>query len=149
MIKDIKGDLLELDVDIIAHQTNCQGVMGSGIALQIKQKYFNVYINYNKLCKLKTPEALMGKCQIVATDSTNNKYVANLFGQNRFGKGLQTDYKALEDALYELKSFAKNNSLSVGIPYNVGCGLAGGDWNIVRKIIEEVFNDYEITICQL
>lgn len=35
-----KGDVLEAlrkgEVDIVIHQTNCQGVMGSGIAKQIK-----------------------------------------------------------------------------------------------------------------
>ena len=32
--------------------------------------------------------------------------------------------------------------MSITIPYNIGCGLAGGDWNIVYKIIEELSNYY-------
>ncbi|WP_411668007.1 hypothetical protein [Bacillus subtilis] len=40
MIKIIQGDLLEAKENIIAHQVNCKGVMGSGIALQIKKKYY-------------------------------------------------------------------------------------------------------------
>ena len=31
----------------------------------------------------------------------------------------------------------------------IGCGLAGGDWNKVQLIIEEVFSDYPVTICKL
>ena len=33
---------------------------------------------------------------------------------------------------------------SVSIPYNIGCGLAGGDWNIVSKMIEEIFGQSSI-----
>jgi len=29
----------------------------------------------------------------------------------------------------------------VYIPYKIGCDLAGGDWNIIEKIIEEDFPD--------
>lgn len=45
MIEIIEHDLLMLDCDIICHQVNCQSVMGSGIAKQIKTKYPNVYIS--------------------------------------------------------------------------------------------------------
>ena len=32
-------------------------------------------------------------------------------------------------------------SASIGIPYKIGCGLGGGDWNIVEDIIKTVFRD--------
>ncbi|EGL17721.1 hypothetical protein HMPREF9413_4472 [Paenibacillus sp. HGF7] len=35
---------------------------------------------------------------------------------------------------------------SIALPYNIGCGLAGGDWDIVEQIIEEVFIDYDVTL---
>jgi hypothetical protein len=38
---------------------------------------------------------------------------------------------------------------SIALPYNLGCGLDGGDWIVVYKIIEEVFNDYDVTIYEL
>ena len=34
MVKERKGDLLRSDAAIIAHQVNCQGVMGAGVARQ-------------------------------------------------------------------------------------------------------------------
>lgn len=44
MIYNIVGDLLKQDkVDIICHQTNCKGVMGAGIAFQIKRAYPEVF----------------------------------------------------------------------------------------------------------
>lgn len=49
MIRYIKGDLLETDAPVIVHGCNCQGVMGSGVAKQIKEKYFTVYEIYRKI----------------------------------------------------------------------------------------------------
>ena len=33
MIKVVNGSLLDATEDILCHQVNCQGVMGSGVAL--------------------------------------------------------------------------------------------------------------------
>lgn len=38
MIYEIKGDLLKAEETFIAHQVNCKGVMGAGVAKQIKNK---------------------------------------------------------------------------------------------------------------
>lgn len=42
------GDVLNTDCWIIAHQVNCQGVMGGGLARQIKDRYPDAYINYRE-----------------------------------------------------------------------------------------------------
>ncbi len=38
MIKHVDEDLLQVQADVIAHQVNCQGVMGAGIAKQIRNR---------------------------------------------------------------------------------------------------------------
>lgn len=40
--------IIEQDVDIIGYQVNRLGIMGGGIALQIKKKYPYVYKEYKK-----------------------------------------------------------------------------------------------------
>ena len=35
--------------------------------------------------------------------------------------------------------------MSIAIPYGIGCGLAGGDWEIVSNIIDDVTNSYNYT----
>lgn len=42
MIKHIKGDIFQSSADVILHQVNCQGVMGSGVAKQVREKYPDV-----------------------------------------------------------------------------------------------------------
>ena len=45
-VKYYNGDLLESGCDYICHQVNCQGVMGSGIAKSIREKWPVVFEKY-------------------------------------------------------------------------------------------------------
>ncbi|MFD1905034.1 Appr-1-p processing enzyme family protein [Paenibacillus rhizoplanae] len=91
---------------------------------------------------------MLGHCQLVQTGA---KYTANLFGQLNYGrsKTRYTDYAALEKALATLKTEAKAKGLSVALPYNIGCGLANGEWSVVERIIGTVFEDYEVTLYKI
>lgn len=149
MIKIIEGNLLDATEDIIGHQVNCCSVMGSGIAKSLSDRYSILYPSYRQFCQKHNPHDLLGKCHIIKTEK--DKYIANIFGQLNYGrqKIRYTDYDALEKALMSLKIRAKNNNLSVSLPWMIGCGLANGDWNVVYKMIDEVFEDYEVTLYKL
>lgn len=134
----INADIFTCSEDVIVHQTNCQGVMGSGVAKQLKQLYPEVFRAYYHYCKTNVPSEILGTSLIC--QANNGKYIANLFGQLNFGAGLQTDYEAFRKALKEINEFAKENNLSLALPYNIGCGFAGGDWNIVLNILLEEIN---------
>ena len=156
MIKIVDGDLLKSNLPLIAHQTNCLGVMGAGIAKSIKNKWNIVYTQYANFCKnLEYSKKLLGKCQICTTGWFPTKYVANLFGEYSFTESVapyenrHTDYNALKKALLKLKAFCEDEEvIEVGIPYKLGCGLAGGDWDgVVYPMLQELFaNDSTITL---
>lgn len=61
----------------------------------------------------------------------------------------KTAYYAMKTALTTIKDMAKDLNLSVCMPYNIGCGIADGEWEIVEKIITDVFDDYEVTLYRL
>lgn len=144
----IEDNIFNCTENIIVHQTNCQGVMGHGIALQVKQKYPEVYNAYHYYCKTNCAKDILGTSLIC--EANDGKYIANLFGQLNYGEGLQTDYDRFKSALIEIHDFAKEHNLSVAIPYKIGCGLAHGDWNIVYNIINEVFfDDVQMNIYRL
>lgn len=148
MIKYVTGNLLEAKEDIIGHQVNTIGAMGAGLAKQIRSKYPAVYEDYRDFCKTNKGKTLLGR--VYMAHLSNGKSIANLFGQMSVGRNRQqTDYDALRRALSSLRKHTETNSLSVALPYGLGCGLAGGDWEIVSKIIEEVFEDYEVTVYKL
>lgn len=146
MIKYIKCDIFKSGANIILHQVNCQGVMGSGIAKQVKEKYPLVFEAYKVLCDIKEDKAeLLGTAQIVRVGE--NMYVVNLFAQERYGyRGCFTDYNALRECLEDVNDYFDNEVIA--IPYLMGCCRGGGDWNIVRKMIEETFTKNDVLICE-
>ncbi len=122
------------DIDILGHQVNLRGVMGAGIAKQIRAAYPNVYKIYREA--VATREIGLANVQIVRVGPS--RWIANIAAQSGVGMGTkQTDYGALRMALADLAEFIERTTLRVGLPYGIGCGLAGGDWGIVLRLIEE------------
>ena len=153
MIKHIKCDIFKSGADVILHQVNCQGVMGSGVAKQVKDKYPKVYEEYKKWCNELPTNALLGESQFVRTKedyNTNFIGIFNLFAQNNFGYdgGRYTSYDALYSCLRHVKNSLPNNTITIAIPYLMSCCRGGGDWNKVYEMIVEVFSDYEVLICE-
>lgn len=140
MIKLIYSDLLTSDADIIAHQVNCLGLMGTGLALQIRNKYPRVFERYRMFCKQNNfSRTLLGKVQVI---ETNGKFIANVFAQYSVSRNLvMTNYSALRTAMQGLHDVAKKRNLSIAVPYNLGCGNAGGNWHTVLSILQKIFND--------
>jgi O-acetyl-ADP-ribose deacetylase (regulator of RNase III) len=153
MIKIKQGNLLNADVEIIAHQVNCQGAYGAGIAKQISEKFPQAKKDYMKVCNnANKPKDLLGYIHLTKVEKF---FIAGLFGQEYYGKygsfyqkyNRQTDYDALKKALIQLHDLFPNKT--IGLPYRMGCGLAGGLWETVFGIIEEVFNDGEVILYKL
>lgn len=142
MIQIKKGNILDASENIICHQVNCRGVMGAGLALQIRNRYPEVYEEYSEWCRMMMPSKLLGRCQVVMHNKY--RYIANLYGQLNYGRGhCFTNYKALKSAFVELLDYAQMYSFSIAIPYGIGCGLAGGDWSTIYDIIQDVFDIYD------
>lgn len=122
---------------IIIHQVNCQGVMGAGFAKQIKDAYPACYLGYRDLC-LKFGTQLLGKIYVYDDE---DDIIINLFSQDKYGKDKRyTDYSAMKKGLETVRKMFPNEEIIA--PYKIGCGLAGGDWNIVYPILKQ----YNITI---
>ncbi len=116
-----------------------------GLAKQLSNKYQNLEKEYSEFCKIHNNNyrQLKGK---VFKIMIQGKFIMNIFSQK---ENFDTDYEAIRICLKEVKDYAKDFNLSISIPYGIGCGIANGEWKIVYKIIEEIFNDYDITIYRL
>lgn len=140
------GNLLDAQTDVIAHQVNCQGVMGSGVAKQIKEKWPEVFEKYHYHAKLSQYNVL-GDCQMVRIEQY--KFIANLFGQKYYGQEnfRYTSYDAIYDALVKLNVYMQErNCKSVAIPYKMSSDRGGADWNVILAMVESVFKNTNITI---
>lgn len=142
MVRYVKGDLFESKADILAHGVNCVGGFGSGVAGQIAQKYPNVKFNY--LRKYESEGWQLGDVQFLYAYGF---YIANCATQQEYypRNKVHVDYNAVKVCMEKVKEFAKNGNFTIAIP-KIGAGLAGGDWNTIEKILNEVFNDYDISV---
>ena len=170
MIKVVDKNIFRSTANFLVHQTNCQGVMGSGVALQVANKFPHVeqeYMKYLRYCK-KNHINPLGTAQYVPVDTwalvmvntmKNNsviaydsqyQYVVNLFGQDDFGMGTQhTNLKAMENAFRDIYKKAKEINASVAMPYMIGSYRGGAKWDDVYSIIKKVFkNDVDVEICR-
>lgn len=137
-------DILTVKSGVIAHQVNLRGVMGAGLALQIKNKWPQIYQSYVR--RINDGNFHLGMIQVLPV--SDNLWVCNMAGQDNFGVDrCQSDYGAFRMALGKLKVWADSKNLQVYLPYKIGCGLAGGDWSIVSQIIHDELPS--AIICQL
>lgn len=158
MIIDKNGSVFETTCRYIAHQVNCKGVMGGGVALQIAQKYPEVLSEYQSFCKQQTGDKLLGIAQFVPTH--DGKTIVNLFGQNSYGSQFLhpkrfTDYQALRSSLLSTVEIIQNivirktQPIYIAIPKYIGCGRGGGSWTEVLKIINDIFGGQDMINCEI
>lgn len=141
MIEIVKGNLLDAKADAICQQVNCQNKMGAGLAKAIYTRWPIVKTEYHIFCEqFKDPYSLLGKLCVVKARPGQPFDIVNVFGQLNYGRDnvCYTDYDALRNAfnLLQLKYIGR----TIAFPYNFGCGLAGGNWNVVYNLI-----DYQLT----
>lgn len=146
------GDVLNTNIHIIAHQVNCKGVMGGGLAKQIKDMYPSVYDDYKEAiqdywdCNGESPLGTGLACYF------KNREIWNVFGQEDYGKDkCYTNYQAVEDGFYDLiLSYRESNGISIlaqipiAIPCYFGCGLGGGDWDIMKQSLERIERTHNV-----
>lgn len=152
MIKYIKGDILDVTEGIIVQQVNCFGVMGAGLAKQIRDKWPKVYDNYQiRINSVEDNKNVLGMSSW--TYVNNQLIVASIFGQYNYGYGKRfTLYPALFKGLKYVFDTAKANQIPVYIPKGLGCGLAGGNWDFVESYIKDLDymfdNEIDVTIVE-
>ena len=78
----------------------------------------------------------------------NNKelFIVNGYTQYKYwGDESNVDYDAVRSLFHKIRSdFADKK---IGFPM-IGAGLAGGDWKIIKKIIEEELEDMDYTLVE-
>lgn len=138
-------DVTNVDVGIVAHGVNCQRVMGSGVALAIRNRWPIVFEKY-----VYNPPVL-GSAQFVEIDEL--LWVANCYTQTSYGRanGPYADVDSVRSSLDATFVFASKKQLPIFMP-RIGCGLGGLKWTDVEPIIEQLEAKYplvSVTICDI
>lgn len=152
MINYVTGDATSPVGDgpkIIAHVCNDIGVWGAGFVLAVSRRWRapeRVYrASYNEMASPSSPR--LGDVQIV--NVADYVFVANMIAQRGVGRrpqgGPPIDYDALERCLEKLADMAWDFGASVHMP-RIGCGLAGGRWEIVEPIIKRTLGPVGVPV---
>ena len=152
MIKIIKGNavsaFLDGSVDVLMHCCNDRKVMGSGIAKEIRARVPDAYKNYM---------AVEGQIQL-GTISGTTTGLYNLHAQSGYGRDSKRyiNYGAFAECLeqvcqdlFHIQDQKGSGDLTIGVPYLIGCALAGGSWEIVSEILEHYFQGYKLVAYKL
>lgn len=147
-MNDITGNLIDLayenKFDLIIQGCNCFCTMGSGLAREIKEKIPGAFE-----ADLKTIKGDINKLGNFTfydewDDSGCGFRVINAYTQYYYDARLKPlDYEALTLVLRKLNNLYRGKK--IGVPL-IGAGLAGGDWERIKKIIETELKDMEVTI---
>lgn len=126
------GNVLDHPRGFIVHGCNCQGVMGSGVARAVRERYPRAFIEYRSI----SHQLYLGLTQIVLVDP--GKWIVNAMTQQGYGSGERhVNYDAVAVAFEHVRRDAHRLGVSsIAYPL-IGAGLGGGNWKILRTIIDE------------
>lgn len=133
------GNILSVNEGIIVQGCNAQGVMGSGVAKAIRERYPIVYEIYNRAFR----EHGLTVGSVVNVSVKQSLVVASAITQEFFGKENKkyVSYSGISEAFCTIARHANESKSDVHYPL-IGAGLGGGDWAIIQQIIESAFHDY-------
>lgn len=143
VVKTVKGDLIRMFLaghfDMICHGANCKKTMGAGIAKTIREVFPEAY----DADRLDTRPPLYRLGGYSSAKVACGK-VVNLYTQ--FYPGANFEYSALISALEKLERELKRPT-KIGVPL-IGAGIGGGDWNVIKSILENTGENMQIIIVE-
>jgi len=146
------GDLLTCTADFIVQQCNCLTVNSHGLAQSIAAKFPDADTYALR-------RAVRNKNLAIAEDRGKpgtisiHKHVINMYAQWRPGpikspyftrypeykeepESAEMRQKWFKRCLQEI-SLLFPQSLTLAFPFKIGCGLAGGNWTVYKKMLEK------------
>ena len=138
-IIECKGSLFSSSSELLCHGVNCKGIMGAGIAAQMKLRYPEMYKIYRQRC-FASPRPEPGEIQICA-DKHSKKFIGNLFTQKELGACARVEY--VEQCIDELIKANEGGDCpglyleSVAFP-RIGCGIGGLEWEEVKPVLHKL-----------
>lgn len=144
---------------VVPHVCNNIDLFGAGFAGQVADKYPEVKSNYHLLGK-NFLRSNLGHCQFITVyedKQYKHKIIfANMIAQNGIishSNPRPLNYAALCRSMIGVSQFismntgfnGKNEKVEIHAP-KFGSGLAGGNWNFISELINDVWNKYPVFI---
>lgn len=143
MIHYVKGSIFKAPrTQLLTHACNCQGVWGSGIALEFKNKFSEEYNLYQAYCdyyaKNRHRSNLLGGALVI-------NEIGCLFTSENYGKLVDPPEKILYNTEYALKNLLSTTTMDIAMP-KINSGLFKVPWEQTAEIIEKVSGQRNIFV---
>ncbi len=125
------------DIYLLVHCMNISLSTSKGIVIEI-EKRFKIKEKIKE--KYDKKDIIIGSCLI-----TDN--VANLITKNRVYD--KPTYESLTNCLKNLYNYCNENNIKTLIMPKIGCGLDRLNWDKVKKILIDIFKNFNIIVCYL
>ena len=132
-------NIFNTECEVIVNAVNCVGIMGKGIALQVKTKYPEVFKRYKNICDKNMLKP--GLLQIV---KTNDKTILNFPTKMHWKNNSKIEW--VEEGLMKfVESYKERGIKSIAFP-PLGCGNGNLNWEEVKLLMLKYLNNLDIKI---
>lgn len=139
-LKLLDGSLFDAPTPSIGQGVNIRGVMGSGIAVEFRRRFPDMYEEYRELC-------LSGGLfpgEVHRFENSDGTVIYNIASQDDPGRNARLEW--LEDGVdTALTLLRENGEDTLALP-RIGCGIGGLDWDDVRASLADLSDEYDIDI---
>lgn len=139
MIEFVRGDIFDSKADALVCPVNCKGVMGKGLALEFKLRFWDCSDVYESACRTRS----LRPGTLAAISYTPQKIIF-FPTKDDWRKPSQLQY--IVDGLdFFVRHYEKWNIRSIAFP-KLGCGLGGLDWNDVKPLMVEKLSPLDLCV---
>lgn len=131
---------------IIAHIVNDKAsTWGAGFARAVRTKFPAVQDDFTHWATVHKHLFKLGNAHL--SKMTDSLFVFSMICQHGYGEAAKprVRYNALQSCLHELANIAREQDATVHMP-RIGCGQAGGRWEIVSELIHDALCRYGIAV---
>lgn len=143
MLRYSRKDIFGVPIQTIVNTVNCVGVMGKGVALEVRKRFPDIYKQYAEACK--KGEVQIGRLRLF---KDHDPWVLNFPTKRHWRESSKLEY--IERGLRTFaKGYRKSGIQSVAFP-KLGCGSGGLEWKQVKLVMEKYLKelpDIDIVIC--
>lgn len=133
------GDMFTSEMPALGHGVNCEGVMGSGIAVTVKKNFPDVYKAYRAKCTSGS-KRLQGGDMFPYQSENGGIWILNLASQYKPGKNAKYDF-LIESVKAAFAWCDANGIYGFALP-RIGSGIGGLEEPIVEYMLQYVAAQY-------
>lgn len=143
------GDLFASSAQTLVNATNCQGVMGAGIAKAFKARFPTMFEDYQRACKSGEHTATQPHFWRNPGDkppwmSYERQSVLNIASTPRMGDVPKLSLIAVNLA-WIVENYQEVGIRSLAVPA-LGCGIGGGDWSQMKPLLVNMLGLIDIPV---